>query len=231
MTPDMRRLLLFDIDGTLVSGGPAKQAFHSALLEVFGTAGPIERWEFSGKTDPQIARELLTAAGLAPEVIDDGFPQLWGRYLSQMQSLLPESPLTPLPGVVELLGNLRATESVALGLLTGNLARGAALKLESAGLEPTFPVGAYGSDHEQRRELPRIAVERAAAALGVDFRATQVVVVGDTPRDVDCGKWYGARTIAVATGRFDREELDRTGADVVLEDLGDLDRSIEALVH
>ncbi len=227
----MRRLILFDVDGTLVSGGPAKDAFHAALLEVFGTAGPIEDWEFSGKTDPQIARELLTAEGLSAATIEEGFPNLWKHYLSGMESLLPETPLHPLPGVVELLESLREIGGVALGLLTGNVARGAELKLESAGLDSRFPVGAYGSDHEVRRELPRIAVQRAADRLGVDFSAGAVVVVGDTPRDVDCGQWFGARTVAIATGRFDPPSLDRAGADVVLQDMSDTDRVLEILVH
>ena len=99
----MQRLVLFDIDGTLLTGGPAKDAFHEALLEVFGTAGPIETWEFSGKTDPQIARELLTQAGVASQTIDGGLGRLWERYLETMRSRLLGCPTMALPGAETLL--------------------------------------------------------------------------------------------------------------------------------
>lgn len=224
-----RRLILFDVDGTLVSGGPAKEAFHHALLTVFGTAGPILDWEFSGKTDPQIARELLTEAGLDPEVIDEGFPELWKCYLAAMEARLPYEPLHALPGVIELIEALGTIEPAIMGLLTGNVIHGAGLKLRSAGISRAFPVGAFGSDHEVRRELPAIAVKRANRTVGIDFPPREVVVVGDTPRDVDCGQYYGTRTVAVATGRFDTMALERTGADVVLNDLEDTREVVEAL--
>lgn len=229
----MRRLVLFDVDGTLVSGGPAKEVFHEALLEVFGTAGPIERWEFSGKTDPQIARELLVEAGLDHERIDRGFPELWDRYLERLELRLPGNPTRLLGGVatlLEALAGMEARGELALGLVTGNLARGAELKLGAAGVRVPFPVGAYGSDHEVRNELPGIALRRARDHFGRDMRPEDAVVVGDTPRDVGCGRHHGMRTVAVATGRFDVEELADTGADVVLEDLSDGERVLAALL-
>jgi phosphoglycolate phosphatase-like HAD superfamily hydrolase len=226
----MDRLVLFDIDGTLVSGGPAKDAFHLALVEVFGTAGPIHEWEFSGKTDPQIARELLREAGLRDDAIDAGFPRLWSRYLAEMESRLPARPPLPLPGVPELLVELAKRGTVALALLTGNVAEGARLKLAAAGLWSWFAVGAFGSDRETRNELPTIAVRRARDHWGVEFSAQKVVVVGDTPRDVDCGRVHGARTVAVATGRFGEEALRGTGADAVLRDLGETELALEAIL-
>ncbi|MSR22063.1 MAG: HAD family hydrolase [Gemmatimonadetes bacterium] len=226
----MKRLVLFDIDGTLVSGGPAKEAFHCALLEVFGTAGPIQEWEFSGKTDPQIARELLTEAGIEGDRIDSGFPHLWARYLAELEARLPSLPPRTLPGVVALLIQLDSAEGTALGLVTGNVAEGARLKLAAAGLGSWFAVGAYGSDHESRDELPGIALRRAKDRWGVHFPARDVVVIGDTPRDVDCGRRHGARTVAVATGRFSPEVLEKSGPDVVLRDLGDTGRALEAIL-
>lgn len=226
----MDRLVLFDIDGTLLSGGPAKDAFKRALVEVFGTAGPIGEWEFSGKTDPQIARELLGEAGLRDEEIDAGFPRLWSRYLAEMESRLPERPPRALPGVPELLMELSGRGTVALALLTGNVAEGARLKLAAAGLASWFAVGAFGSDREKRNELPTIAVRRARDHWGVEFSARSVVVVGDTPRDVDCGRCHGARTVAVATGRFGEGVLRETGADVVLRDLGETAVALDAIL-
>lgn len=225
-----RRLVLFDIDGTVLTGGPAKQAFHSALLEVFGTAGPIESWEFSGKTDPQIARELLTEAGLGAERIDAGLDALWGLYLEEMERRIAHEPTVALPGVQVLLEELSTDASIALGLLTGNVIGGARLKLRAAGLGSWLEVGAFGSDHEVRNELPAIAVERAREAWGEAFAPSHVVVVGDTPRDVECGRRYGARTVAVATGSFAFDDLELTGADAVLEGLDDAELARTAIL-
>jgi len=226
----MDRLVLFDIDGTLLSGGPAKDAFHLALVEVFGTAGPIQTWEFSGKTDPQIARELLHEAGIQDAEIDAGLPKLWDRYLAEMERRLPDRPPRSLPGVPELLKALAGRGTVALALLTGNVAEGARLKLGAAGLGSWFPVGAFGSDRESRNDLPTIAVRRAWEHWGFEFAARSVVVVGDTPRDVDCGQRHGARTVAVATGRFGEDALRETGADVVLPGLGETAAALEAIL-
>lgn len=227
----MKRLVLFDIDGTLVGGGPAKAAFELALVEVFGTAGPIERWEFSGKTDPQIARELLRAAGLADALIDDGLPALWECYLAELGSRIAGDPVRVLPGAAEVVEALAATGEAALGLVTGNLEAGAALKLGSAGLGGRFRVGGFGSDHEARDELPPIAISRAHEAWGVAFEPDAVVIVGDTPRDVACGRAHGTRTVAVATGSFDVSALAAAGAGCVLEDLSETDRVLGILLE
>lgn len=220
----MRRLILFDIDGTLVWGGPAKDAFHRALVETFGTAGDIEVHSFAGKTDPQIARELLTGAGLAGVAIDAGFPRLWALYLGHLAEMLVERPVTVLPGVAELLARLASETDVGLGLLTGNIAGGAELKLRSAGLFQHFRMGSFGSDHEERDALTGIALARAAEAWSVTFDPDDVVVVGDTPRDVQCGRNGGTRTVAVATGHYGVQDLEGCGADHVLEDLRDTER-------
>jgi len=224
------RLLLFDIDGTLVWGGPAKDAFQSAMLEVFGTAGPIEGHDFAGKTDPQIARELLHGAGFSDDEVAAGFARLWELYLSGLERLLPERPMTTLPGVRALLAALAKLEDVALGLVTGNIAGGARLKLGSVGLHSHFRVGGYGSDHEARNHLPGIAIQRARQEWGVPFEVDQVVVVGDTPRDVECGRLEGTRTVAVATGRFGFEALEAAGADHTFEDFTATDHVLEVVL-
>jgi phosphoglycolate phosphatase-like HAD superfamily hydrolase len=226
----VRHLLLFDIDGTLVRGGPAKTVFESAMAAVFGTAGPINGHDFSGKTDPQIARELLHAAGLEERAIEAGFPALWAAYLDGLRDSLPGKPMTVIPGVVNLLAHLATEEGVALGLLTGNIVEGARLKLGSVDLLDYFPVGGFGSDSELREDLPAVAIERANRNWSTSFRPESVVVIGDTPRDVACGKHAGTRTVAVATGRFDEEALARTGADSVLSDMTDLAETVQVFL-
>lgn len=226
----MHTLILFDIDGTLVWGGPAKDAFHAAMLEVFGTAGSIESHDFSGKTDPQIARELLTGAGFTRDRIDEGLGSLWDRYLSGLRDGLVDRPMHTLPGVVELLDALDRIPEAALGLVTGNIAAGARLKLGSVDLHERFRVGGFGSDDEVRNHLPGIAIERARATWRVDFDPDRVVVVGDTPLDVECGKVEGTRTVAVATGRWAFDDLARAGADHTLHDLSDTERVLEVVL-
>lgn len=226
----MKRLLLFDIDGTLIWGGPAKDAFHLAMVETFGTAGDIENFSFAGRTDPQIARGLLRGTGMPDADIERGFEPLWERYLGHLEARLPDNPVDVLPGVPALLDALGGEDGIGMGLLTGNILRGARLKLGSAGLLEHFQMGSYGSDHEERDELPAIALDRARDMWGVDFDPQHVVVVGDTPRDVACGKREGLRTVAVATGHFDAEALRATGADHVVEDFTDTDATVPLLV-
>ncbi len=226
----MKTLILFDIDGTLVSGGPAKDAFCVAMVEVFGTAGPIEGHDFSGKTDGQIARELLSLVGRTDEQIDAGLPKLWDRYIDELGVRIAADPMYLLPGVVQVLDLLGAVEDVALGLVTGNIDRGADLKLGSAGLSGRFHIGGFGSDHEVRNHLPGIALRRAVEAWGVQFQAERVFVIGDTPRDVACGRHHGMRTVGVATGNHETGELTQAGADYAFADFAEAERVVEVIL-
>jgi phosphoglycolate phosphatase-like HAD superfamily hydrolase len=224
------KLLLFDIDGTLLSTGrSARDAFHAALLEVYGSAGPIESHSFAGKTDPQIARELLTLAGLSDGVIDAGFERLWSGYLKRLERGLSNgTPPRVMPGVVPLLERLGAMqERVTVALLTGNILPGARIKLEAAGLWQHFEFGAFGSDDERRDRLPAIAVARALEHAGHSFRGEEVIVLGDTPSDVSCGRGIGCRAAGVATGPYDGSMLRDAGADVVWDTLEDTDAVID----
>lgn len=225
------RLVLFDVDGTLLRGGPAKEAFRVAMTRTFGTAGAVGTHEFSGKTDPQIARELLRGAGFDDDAIDAGFRELWRRYLDEMERRLPDRPPRLLPGVESLLDALESRAEVALGLLTGNIADGARLKLAAVGLERRFRIGAFGSDDEVRDRLPPIAVRRARRRWGVDFDPAGVVVVGDTHRDVACGRAGGHRTVAVATGRVERDVLADAEPDHLFDDLSKTGDVVEALLR
>jgi phosphoglycolate phosphatase-like HAD superfamily hydrolase len=227
------RLVLFDIDGTLLlTDGAGRRAIHRALIEIFGDTGPADH-RFDGKTDPQIVRELMRVVGHEDEHIDARMRELFDRYVVCLREELrdPEHRAMPLPGVTKLLAALSKRDDVALGLLTGNLAEGARAKLEAVGIDPnTFVVGAYGSDHELRPQLPAIAQRRAREALGIDVRGSDVVVIGDTPADVECGRDIGARAIGVATGRYPTDVLAAHGAAAVFPDLLDTEAVVGAIL-
>jgi phosphoglycolate phosphatase len=226
----MQRLILFDIDGTLITtGGAAARAFHRALIEVFGTAGPIRNHSFAGKTDPQIALELLTAAGLARDEITGRLPELWEAYLRDLPDELDRSRIIVHQGVPALLERLDGeANGTAVGLLTGNLEAGARMKLDAAGIGfDRFVLGAYGSDHADRPELPTVAVRRAEERFGHRFEGREIVIIGDTPNDVSCGESLGVRTVAVATGSYSAQHLAACGPDFLFADLGD----VEAVWH
>ncbi len=228
----MNKLILFDIDGTLLTvGGAARRAFHRALVEIFGTAGPIDSHDFAGKTDPQIARELLTRAGLSREDVDHGLPALFDSYLRELDvELAANGAATVLPGVEDLLDALdRDDREPLLGLLTGNVAGGARRKLGAAGLADRFRFGVYGSDSESRPDLPALARRRAREVAGREYVGREVVIVGDTPHDVTCGRAIGVHAVGVATGSYEASALREAGADVVFENLSATDRVVDAL--
>ena len=218
------KLVLFDIDGTLLwTDGAGRRAMAAALTEVFGSAGPAS-YRYDGKTDPQIVRDLMRYAGHADEHIDSRLEHLLERYLTGLERELAAGTHAPrvYEGVPELLDALEARSDVVLGLLTGNLARGAAMKLRAAGIDPgRFRVGAFGSDHHHRPELPSIARRRALDILGLELPGDSLVVVGDTPADIECGRELGARAIAVATGHYTVEELSRHHPAAVFATLAD----------
>lgn len=229
-----RALVLFDIDGTiLLTAGAGRRAILRALREVTAAGPEAERIRFDGKTDPQIVMELL-AATRHP---DAGNPALVARTCDRYVALLDEElkgapgGTTLLPGVAALLDRLAGEDAVVPGLLTGNVARGAALKLRSAGLDPArFALGAYGSDSHRRPDLPAIAAERARPWFGEAPSGHAVVIIGDTPADVTCGLGIEARAIGVATGSYRSEDLARAGAFATFSDLTDTDAVLEAIL-
>ena len=227
------RLVLFDIDGTLLlSDGAGRRAIHRALIEIFGDTGPADH-RFDGKTDPQIVRELMRSVGHEDAHIDERMEQLFARYVSCLREELqdPQYHAAALPGVPQLLDALARRDDVTLGLLTGNLVDGARAKLEAVGIDPElFRIGAFGTDHEMRPRLPEIAQRRAREVLGIEVPGSRVVIIGDTPADVECGRGIGARAIGVATGRYSTEELAAHGAVAVFESLVDTGAVVSAIL-
>lgn len=228
------KLVLFDIDGTLLlSGGAGKRALTRAMAAMVRDPAVFGRVRFDGKTDPQIILELLAEDGQACDHDDPLVQHLADGYLEMLALELQTpsgAPPAVMPGVEPLLALLETDQRVTLGLLTGNLAHGANLKLRAVGLEPTrFLVGAFGSDSPHRPDLPAIAAERAGPLFGRVPSGEDVVIIGDTPADVTCGHPIGARTIAVATGNYSIAELAEAGAHAVVPDLVDAGTVVDAI--
>lgn len=229
------RLLLFDVDGTLVNTrGAGRLALARALQAVYGMTGEIEVIPLAGSTDWRAVRESLTPAGLSEADIRAGWPEFCRLAPIYLQQTIAERGLDPCPGALELLAALRpavAQGQALLGLVTGNLETTTPVKLVGAGMDPAqFRLGGFGSDNGDRNVLPRLAVERAAALTGLSFSGKAVVVIGDTPADIACGQAIGATTVAVATGPYRPDVLAAAGADWVFEDLRDTAAVLAALL-
>ena len=215
------RLILWDIDGTLVNTGAAGQhALVRATVERFGN-DDLNGVEIAGRTDRAIARQILDK--YRQPATTENIDAFLDRYVALLPEELPRRNGRVLPGVRQLLEDLARQPDKTLGLLTGNLQRGARLKLEHYDLWRFFPFGAFADDHHDRNALGPCAVMRAVAHVGCEFPPERVDVVGDTGHDVACGKAFGARTIAVATGSWSRERLAECEPDFLFDDLANVD--------
>jgi phosphoglycolate phosphatase len=231
------KVVLFDIDGTILwTDGAGRRAVHRALEEVFG-APVTDGHEFDGKTDPQIVRELMELAGVPAHQIGARLPEALSRYVEELHVELGGADAGShadkiYPGISALLDTLEARDDVLLGLLTGNVRQGAMAKLRAVGINAArFKVGAFGSDHAERPELPAIARQRAEMLLGVPVSGRNVVIIGDTPADMGCGRDIGARAIGVATGRYSVEQLQACNASgAVFATLADTDAVVRAII-
>ena len=228
------RALLFDLDGTLTrSGGAGSRALGKALHTRPQAVAELRKMRLDGMTDRAIARALLAAEGDQSIPIEQRMRGVTGqeidavldRYLVALADECARKVYVAQPGIPELIERLRTRAGVLLGLCTGNLARGAELKLTSAGLWGAFRFGGYGSDAEPRPDIVRTAWERARS-LG----ATEALVIGDTPRDVLAAHEAGLPACAVATGRWTVQQLAEHGAEVLLEDFTDVSRSESLLL-
>ena len=225
----MIKLILFDIDGTLVlTGGAGARAMTRAFEELFGVPRELESIPMAGRTDAWIVSQMATQCGLASD--DPVLPRFQDAYVDYLAEEIhhPGPRKGVLPGVRPLLEALDSREDVHVGLLTGNFERGARIKLQYFDLWQFFRSGAFGDGAHERNGLLPVALERAAAC-GVRVPSSDVVIVGDTPLDVEVALSGGARSLAVATGSYDADALRASGADVVFEDLSDLDAVLEAV--
>lgn len=227
----MRRLILFDIDGTLlVTGGAAKRAFVRAVQDTYGVVGRLESFPFDGKTDPQIIRVVLKEAGVAGPVIEERLWECLRLYVHYNEEELPRATKAVLyPGVRDVLELLSKDERVTLGVLTGNVKEGAKQKLAMFDLARYFAFGVYASDSADRVELARLALQRAEEVTGHRFEPQETYIIGDTEYDISCSRAIGAHAVAVATGNSGVERLGSFGPDLLFRDYSDPRGFCEAL--
>jgi phosphoglycolate phosphatase-like HAD superfamily hydrolase len=228
----IRRLLLWDVDGTLLQAGELGAAVFDVALELATGQRPTGRVRMSGKTDPEIVGEYLAA-------MDIDEPDLVAHVLRHSEELLAEAAAAgqltagghACPGIADVLGRLAEDPRVISTLLTGNIEPNAVVKVAAFGLDRwlDLTIGAYGSDATDRNLLVPVALRRLSTRHGIDLAPGDAWVIGDTPRDLACARAAGARCLLVATGRYRLDELTGLDADAVLEDLCDVPAVVKLL--
>ncbi len=223
-----RRLFLFDIDGTLItSGGAGETALIEAMASRFGAKEDLKGITLAGATDALIAVALLKKHGL--EATPENTAALLDAYLHHLVQSMPRHSGRVLPGIIPLLDALKQRPDAVLALLTGNMVRGAEIKLGHYGVWEYFEFGAFADDHHDRNELGKFARARATEKHGISFDSDRIFVIGDTPRDIECGRAIGARTVAIATGNYDRPALAEHSPDFLFDDFRDTQAVLDAL--
>ena len=223
------RLVLFDIDGTLLTtNGNAVKAMLTAVRATYGVEAAWDSTAMNGKTELWIVHKLLGDAGIPRQQVTSQLPRMWGRYVEELKQRLTRENITVFSGVSDLLRLLGSRNDMLVGLLTGNIEPSATVKLTTAGLDG-FALGAFGEHHEDRSALPSLAVEAAERIHGRRFHGGQITIIGDTPNDIACGKHLGVNAIAVATGRYSIEDLSGHAPARVFADLSDARAVLEAI--
>jgi phosphoglycolate phosphatase len=224
------KAVLFDIDGTILkSQGAGKRALEDAVMDLFGTTGAMDAVEFQGRTDPYIIHASLEPAGIAREEITARMEEIKDRYFSYLRRYIREVDVILLPGIRELAAALGRESRVVTGLLTGNFREGARIKLGVFDLFPLFTMGVFGDDTSVRNEMPSIAREKIRAAHGTIPDFGDLLIIGDTVHDVECGRRSGTRTLAVGTGWTPPEVLIAQGPDLYMDSLGDTERALAGI--
>ena len=215
----MVRLVLFDVDGTLIrTGGAGVRAFAKTFASEFGAEDGFERMKFPGRTDPGLVREFFSFHNIAPT--PENFTRFFDRYVFWLDQIMRDSQSVVCPGVWEFLHQLqRLPQSPLLGLLTGNIRLGAEIKLRHLRLWDVFQMGGFGDDDEDRGRIAAVARDRGSRVLGRELRGDEVLVVGDTPLDIGCARAIGAKVLAVATGGSRLEDLQAHQPDWAMPDL------------
>lgn len=227
----MKRLVLFDIDETLISSdGAGRRAIGQAIAKLFNVDIRQISVSLSGKTDPQILHEILKTASMTEEEVEERMSEILDIYISLLQEQIDQSKKYIIHnGIPQILNCLKEEAHTHLGLLTGNIEKGARMKLERCSLNDYFPIGAYGSDSANRMDLPEIAVDRGTKHYKLKFLPEEVTIIGDSIYDVMCAKGYGAKSLAVNTGSTNRQLLEEQKPDYLFDDLSDLDAVMEAI--
>lgn len=226
----MKYLFLFDIDGTLLNfqHGVAKTLFIELMTEVFGKEfDETHLPDFNGRTDLYILRTMAENHGIDFEGLSQKLPTVWKAIISKFEGYSTPDYIELLPGVNELLTSLEKREDVELGLITGNFRENAYLKLRAHDLERYFNFGAFGDDHENRNNLPPIAIDNANIFLKHNhFKPENTLIIGDTLRDIECARHNKIKSVAVTTGKYKRDQLATLQPDLLLDDMSDF-KSVE----
>lgn len=216
------KVVLFDIDGTLlISRGIGREAKRRAMLERFGTVGALDSHVFGGKTDWGILADLLAPHGWSRADIGREMETYEAVMARHMRAISAAYTAEPIVHAMELVHALRGRDDALIGLVTGNTSQTAAIKLEMARFDPDwFPIGAFGNESPDRADLARLARQRANDHLGRRLNGAEIIVIGDTPADIEAARAIDATAVAVCTGYAERESLIGSDPDFLLADLG-----------